>query len=96
LQPLPCRLLQNQQSADGRDEHVEPSTTDDHIAGILDHASEQIGSSGRWTVWVSKEKVAVGAVAEDSVAATSRPVLVSCWDVESFADVWLSEPRGLV
>jgi len=88
-------MLQNQQSANSRDEHVKPSTTDDHIAGVLNHTSEQIGSSGRWTVRVSKEKIAIGTVAEDSVATTSCPVLVRWWDMESFADVWLSEPRGL-
>jgi hypothetical protein len=87
LQPLPGRLLQYQQSANSRDEHVKPSTPDDHIAGVLNHASEQIGSSGRWAVWVSKEKIAIGAVAEDPVAATSCPVLVRWWDMESFADV---------
>jgi hypothetical protein len=96
LQALPCRLLQYQQSTNSRDQHVESPTADDDVPGILDHACEQIGRSGRWAVWVSEEKRAVGAVAEDSTVATSHPVVGSWWDVESCADVRLSEPRSLV
>jgi len=96
LQALPRRLLQCQQITNSRDQHVEPSTADDHVAGVFDHACEQIGRSWRWAVWVSEEKRAVGAVAEDSTVATSHPVVGSWWDVESCADVRLSEPRSLV
>lgn len=86
---MPCGLLQYQQSAVGRNEHVEPAASDDHIASVLDHAGEEIGGSGRGAVGVSEENSAVGAVAEDSAAAASCPALGAWGHVEGFADVWL-------
>jgi hypothetical protein len=92
---LPHGLLQYQQSAVGRDEHVEPAAPDDHIAGVLDHAGEEVGGRGRGAVGVSEEDGAVDAVAEDAATAASCPARGAWGDVQGAADVWLGEPGGL-
>jgi hypothetical protein len=50
LEPLlvsPRDVLQDEQRAISRDQHVQCSAADDHVAGVLDHAGEEVGGS-RW------------------------------------------------
>jgi hypothetical protein len=96
LKPLlasPRDVLQNKQRAISRDQHVQCSAADDHVACVLDHAGEEVGGSRWQAVSFYVGARAVGAVAENAFGRASGPAaFAGAWHVEGGADGGLREP----
>jgi hypothetical protein len=90
LEPLlasPRDILQNKQRAISRDQHVQCAAADDHVAGVLDHAGEEVGGSRWQAVSFYVGARAVGAVAENAFGRAPGPAAFPfAWDVKGRAD----------